>query len=278
MTRSEHEHLVERYLSGRMSPADEQEFFIQVAVDSNLRQTLKAYRVVESAMQKHRDSLPAQHLASRAKLISRLEGARAGESAMETGGRALTGSGAAGMGVRWSMAAVAAAALTVGALVIGPLINRDAAPRVATPASSGASAPAMTRPSAPTMPRQNAPVEHHATASDAATSGAVETIAPDAVRGAAQSSAESRAAGEHAMPRERHRSPVEEAGTRAASRRASSPASVETSNGAATSVSEGSTEPQEWVSTKHTRTAKPRYTSQDTIRIPVQINLPNSPK
>lgn len=73
MTRTEQERLVERYLNSEMSSADEQEFFIQVAVDSNLRQTLKAYRIVESALRKHRDAALSQHAESRSRIISTLQ-------------------------------------------------------------------------------------------------------------------------------------------------------------------------------------------------------------
>jgi hypothetical protein len=72
MNRTEGERLVERYMSGAMTGAEEQEFFIQVATDSNLRHTLKAYRIVDTAIQKHRDALPAQHTAARSRLTGML--------------------------------------------------------------------------------------------------------------------------------------------------------------------------------------------------------------
>ena len=57
MTRTEQEHLVEQYLRGELSAVEEHDFFIQVALDSDLRQTLKAFRVVDSALQKHRSRI-----------------------------------------------------------------------------------------------------------------------------------------------------------------------------------------------------------------------------
>jgi|GEM_PF-2529363 len=93
MTRTEQERLVERYLNSEMSSADEQEFFIQVAVDSNLRQTLKAYRIVESALRKHRDAASSQHAEGRARVIAALQAA----SVVHAGSSGVTPAGAAPM-------------------------------------------------------------------------------------------------------------------------------------------------------------------------------------
>lgn len=127
MTRTEQERLVERYLNSEMNSADEQEFFIQVAVDSNLRQTLKAYRIVESALRKHRDAAPSQHAESRSRVISTLQGAsmeHAGFSGVTPAGatpvpsqhseRARLGSAM----FKWVFMAVIAAGLTVGGIMM----------------------------------------------------------------------------------------------------------------------------------------------------------------
>ena len=55
MTRSERERLVEQYMEGSMDFAQEENFFIQVAIDEELRRTLKAYRIVEEAIRKERE-------------------------------------------------------------------------------------------------------------------------------------------------------------------------------------------------------------------------------
>jgi hypothetical protein len=63
MKRPEREALIDRYLSGEMDPAEEQDFFIRAAVDKELRFELKAQQTIASAIRK--DSvLPAEdHLA-----------------------------------------------------------------------------------------------------------------------------------------------------------------------------------------------------------------------
>lgn len=69
LNQAERERLVERYLSGELNAPEEQEFFIQVAVDNNLRQTLKAYRIMEGAMRKDRDAVPPGHSDLRARVM-----------------------------------------------------------------------------------------------------------------------------------------------------------------------------------------------------------------
>ena len=65
MTRIECERLVERYLEGGMDSAAEQDFFIQVALDNELRQTLKAYRIVQDTIRKERELGMSNHVAAR---------------------------------------------------------------------------------------------------------------------------------------------------------------------------------------------------------------------
>ena len=55
MTQYEREELVERYLSGEMTSAQEGEFFLVAAVDEELQRTLKAYRIMDRAMMNDRD-------------------------------------------------------------------------------------------------------------------------------------------------------------------------------------------------------------------------------
>ena len=160
MTRSEQERLVERYLSGEMISADEEEFFMQVAVDQDLRQTLKAYRIVESAIRKHRDNAPSHHDQSRARFITMLSAHAAAhptaadlEAAHPTAsrgsafrsvgkrlGRRITVSATA---LQWLVGAVTVLGVTIGAVIVAPLINDspDAPSQGNAPAAQPASRP-----------------------------------------------------------------------------------------------------------------------------------------
>lgn len=127
MTRVEQERLVGSYLRGEMTAGQEQEFFIQVALDSDLRQTLKAFRVVETALQKHRDAIVPNHAESYNRLMVMLS-ASAPEQVTLAGSAAgaLLRQGAAVLGSRifsWTTAVIATGALTIGAFVIGPAVN-----------------------------------------------------------------------------------------------------------------------------------------------------------
>ena len=72
MTRIECERLVERYLEGSLDFAEEENFFIQVALDEELRRTLKAYRIVEETLQKQRILSGANHAATRSLVAAAL--------------------------------------------------------------------------------------------------------------------------------------------------------------------------------------------------------------
>src|ERR1043166_8173905 len=114
MKRTMHEQLIERFLSGGMTGAEEEEFFTQVAIDSNLRQTFKAYRVVEDALRKHRDTIQSQHDRSRMRLASMLNLPPATAATRSTGGIAAD-TGAASVGsrfaIQWFLAGLVSASL-----------------------------------------------------------------------------------------------------------------------------------------------------------------------
>jgi hypothetical protein len=74
MTRTQRETLVERYLAGEMNMADEQEFFMNVATDGELFQTLRAHRMVDRAISRDRDALPDHHVEVRAHALALLVG------------------------------------------------------------------------------------------------------------------------------------------------------------------------------------------------------------
>lgn len=101
MTRLERESMIGRYMCGGMTSAEEQEFFIQVALDPELRLELKAHRTVESAMRKDRDAEPTGHTALRGRIASTLAAhppqpstmAAAGEGTANTVSSLLGGTG-----------------------------------------------------------------------------------------------------------------------------------------------------------------------------------------
>ncbi|MDB5032824.1 MAG: hypothetical protein JWQ98_65 [Chlorobi bacterium] len=156
MTRSEQEKLVERYLGGDMNSSQEEEFFIQVAVNNDLRQTLKAYRVVESAIRKHRDTVPPHHAESRARVIALLS---AGAAAQPHAGSNATGVTRPMLGhltmsasaLRWIIGSVAAVGLTVGVLVVAPMMEKKTTvPPAATAPARKAEVPKFVEPPAST--------------------------------------------------------------------------------------------------------------------------------
>jgi hypothetical protein len=72
MTRSQREALVEHYLAGDMSAAEEQEFFMTVAVDGELLGTLRAHRQVERALRRDREALPSGYAAVQERALAML--------------------------------------------------------------------------------------------------------------------------------------------------------------------------------------------------------------
>ncbi|MEO5931891.1 MAG: hypothetical protein ABIR47_18295 [Candidatus Kapaibacterium sp.] len=154
MTRSEQEKLVERYLGGDMNSSQEEEFFIQVAVNNDLRQTLKAYRVVESAIRKHRDTVPPHHAESRARVIALLSAGaaaqpHAGSGAATTARPVLGHLTMSASALRWIIGSVAAIGLTVGVLVVAPMMEKKTTvPPAATAPARSMEAPKLVEPPA----------------------------------------------------------------------------------------------------------------------------------
>ena len=163
MTRIEREQLIGRYLSGEMSSAEEQEFFIQVAVDKELRHDLKAHRIIDSAIRKDRDAQAIGHTALRMRVAAMLPGALP-EAAPNPGshipnpaapptqapllpaaaGNAGSMLGAASM--KWLVGSIAAMLLTVGAIMTLPRLDPavvETAPQGAPGATRENGAPAI---------------------------------------------------------------------------------------------------------------------------------------
>ncbi len=72
MARNDYEALLERYVNGTLSAAEEEEFFIHVALNRELRNDLKAQRILQDAMQKDRNAEPVQHTALRSRVAETL--------------------------------------------------------------------------------------------------------------------------------------------------------------------------------------------------------------
>lgn len=70
MNRSERERLIERYLNGEMTSHNEEEFFIQVALNEEMRQELKAHRTIESSIRKEREAERPEHTALRQRVAA----------------------------------------------------------------------------------------------------------------------------------------------------------------------------------------------------------------
>jgi hypothetical protein len=70
MNRSERERLIERYLNGEMTSHNEEEFFIQVALNEEMRQELKAHRTIESSIRKEREAERPEHTALRQRIAA----------------------------------------------------------------------------------------------------------------------------------------------------------------------------------------------------------------
>lgn len=131
MTRTEQERLVERYIAGAMTSAQEEEFFMRVAVEPNLRQTLKAYRVVDNAIRKHRDAAPVPNTAARSHLLESLNLARANQSG--TAGDPAASGGISLRRVTWIVTAVALFAFMCGLLLMNRIAQPDAERAQSTP-------------------------------------------------------------------------------------------------------------------------------------------------
>jgi hypothetical protein len=72
MTRPEREQLIARYLNGDMPITEEHDFFIQVALDSELRNELKAHRMVDESARDYRNRERTPHTALRARTMAML--------------------------------------------------------------------------------------------------------------------------------------------------------------------------------------------------------------
>ncbi|MCB0711410.1 MAG: hypothetical protein KDD67_03680 [Ignavibacteriae bacterium] len=127
MTRQEREQLIERYLSGQMSGTEEETFFLEVAANRELRQELRAYRLVEQALTNESSTLGSTHTALRAHvqhlaLISGGEIAAASEALQTTSSSSLAGTAAKGGGSTLFGNGLLSAKVLLGTLIGGALV------------------------------------------------------------------------------------------------------------------------------------------------------------
>jgi negative regulator of sigma E activity len=191
MTRVEREQLIARYLGGEMSATEEQEFFIRVAVDKELRQDLRAQRTVESALRKDRDAESTGHTALRMRIASVLAATPAGPGAEPIESPRLPAARVvpriappvpAMVILKW-LATVATVALAAAATIMfvnGG--NRTAAPAASpTPATQSAAGrtPDAHTPAGPSPAETSAGATHGRV--DAARERGTPEVAPDAV-------------------------------------------------------------------------------------------------
>jgi hypothetical protein len=111
VTRIERENLIERYLRGEMSLDEEENFFIEVASNPELRYELKAYQVVERAIASDRTAGERPYTALRARMQKQLVASQPTAAQAGTTVRATASSRN-----RWG-AAVIAGAIMIVALV-----------------------------------------------------------------------------------------------------------------------------------------------------------------
>lgn len=141
MNRLERETLLQRYLAGRMSRVEEEEFFIKVALDRELRGELQAHRAIDSAIRKELSAEPGRHSAVRQRTMAML-------TSMPAPAPNATSPDVSGVSYWWGLAGLAVAIVTT-LLVVLPLGDGPkhrmavAAPATMLPAVVAAAAPAF---------------------------------------------------------------------------------------------------------------------------------------
>lgn len=79
MANSSYENLVERYINGEMTYAEEQQFFLHVGINDELRRMLKAYSIVDDSIMKEKEASLRGHGRVRESLTTTLHMAVATE-------------------------------------------------------------------------------------------------------------------------------------------------------------------------------------------------------
>lgn len=81
MTRADREHLLQRYLDGAMSSAEEEEFLIRAALNTDLRMELKAHQTIDRALRKDRTGALVEHTTLRSRVAATLAASAVPEAA-----------------------------------------------------------------------------------------------------------------------------------------------------------------------------------------------------
>ncbi len=141
MMQHNREELVERYLAGQMTAAEESEFFLNVAVDDELQRTLRSYRIVENSIQSDSVAAVRDRSPYRDKVMTLLAatpavvGATAAAAGAASSGATAT-SAAAGMAA-WKvvlLGVIGASAVIGTAVTVGPRLLDDRSPGALPPA------------------------------------------------------------------------------------------------------------------------------------------------
>jgi hypothetical protein len=149
MSAQDNDRLIARYLDGSMSASEEEEFFVRMALDPELRHAYQAQRIVESALHKYRDRAPRPARDARERMLAvaaqypATPSRRSGPSA----------------GASWGqMLGVAAATIAVGALLWLGLGTTDRPAERSKSDSTVISSPARPAPltEEPSTPRNDA--------------------------------------------------------------------------------------------------------------------------
>ncbi len=142
MTQHERDTLVESYLGGEMTPDQESNFFLQVALDSELQRTLKAYRIMNQALDRERSESIASRSNYRESVMSLLAVTKAATVAgtavtaakgisSATSGGSVAGAGTVsvaglGIGLKVLLATIVGASLVVGTIfVVDAVTSKD---------------------------------------------------------------------------------------------------------------------------------------------------------
>ena len=264
MTRSERERLIVRHLSGEMGPTEERDFFLQVALDKELRQELQAQRTIDSAFKKEREGEPTQHTALRMRIQDVLAASPARAPQTEETERRRTWISRPG---RWFSAGLVLIALLTTALLLSPSgtpPREQNAPATSVPAVSApaGSDPATLRPR-DRQPGETATSGESSTAVSSDATGAAATPESRPTQARQPNGAEQTVSGA-ASPSNGTIDAAEPRASTAPS--AHSPATSRDDAGAISSS--GSTSPQE------TDTTKPTQSSKDPLNVGVRIRFP----
>lgn len=124
MTQIEREEIVERYLAGELSQADEANFFLHVAVDDELQRTLKAFQIMDRTIHADREVQVPERSRYREHIMAML----AVTPAMISGGMVAAGSnvvssGTAAVSAGTGSTLAAAGGFGIAKMVVGALLG-----------------------------------------------------------------------------------------------------------------------------------------------------------